>query len=128
MTSINLFIEKQIEKKYVFVGDIDSINIEIINKSHKFLKNKVKYILLCNIKDVSKRLEKLRSSLAINEIHNPFNFQNLNKNCLNYFNIEDVSREKYINLINQINVSNYLANSSKIDLVTLPIDKSLFKK
>ena len=64
------------KKKYVFVGDIDSINIEIINKSHKFLKNKVKYILLCNIKDVSKRLEKLRSSLAINEIHNPFNFQN----------------------------------------------------
>ena len=116
------------KKKYVFVGDIDSINIEIINKSHKFLKNKVKYILLCNIKDVSKRLEKLRSSLAINEIHNPFNFQNLNKNCLNYFNIEDVSREKYINLINQINVSNYLANLSKIDLVTLPIDKSLFKK
>ena len=116
------------KKKLVFIGDIDSINVEIINKSHKTLKNKVEYILLCNIRDISKYLEKFGSKIAINEIYNPLNFQNLNKNCLNCYNIEDISKEKYKNLINQINLSNYLANLSKIDLVTMPINKSLFKK
>jgi len=117
-----------LKKKLVFIGDIDSINIEIINKSHKTLKNKVEYILLCNIKDISKYLEKLGSKIEINEIYDPLNFQNLKKNSLNCYNIEDISKEKYKNLINQINLSNYLANSSKIDLVTMPINKSLFKK
>lgn len=116
------------KKKLVFVGDIDSINIELINKSHKRLKNKVDYILLCNINDLSKHLNKLGSRLMINEIYDPLNFQNNNKHYLNCFNIENISKEKYKNLINQIHVSNYLANSSKIDLVTLPINKFLFKK
>ena len=116
------------KKKLVFIGDIDSINLEIINKSHKTLKNKVKYILLCNIRDISIYLEKLGSKIKINEIFDPLNFQNLKKNSLNCYNIEDISKEKYKNLINQINLSNYLANSSKIDLVTMPINKSLFKK
>jgi 4-hydroxythreonine-4-phosphate dehydrogenase len=117
-----------LKKKLVFIGDIDSINVEIINKSHKTIKNKVKYILLCNIRDISKYLEKLGSKIEINEIYDPLNFQNLKKNSLNCYNIEDISKEKYKNLINQINLSNYLANSSKIDLVTMPINKSLFKK
>ena len=56
------------KKKFVFFGDIDSINIEIIHKSHKFLKNKVKYILLGNIKELSKYLKKIQSKLNINEI------------------------------------------------------------
>lgn len=116
------------KKKLIFIGDIDSINIEIINKSHKTLKNKVKYILLCNIRDVSKYLKKLGSKIEINEIYDPLNFQNLKKNCLNCYNIEDISKEKYKNLINQINFSNYIASSSKIDLVTMPINKSIFKK
>ena len=37
---IILYMEKQIEK-IVFIGDIDSINIELIYKAHKILKNKV---------------------------------------------------------------------------------------
>ena len=116
------------KKKLVFVGDIDSINIELVNRSHKKLKNKVDYILLCNINDLSKYLYKLGSKLKINEIYDPLNFQNLNKHSLNCFNIENVSREKYKNLLNQIHISNYFANISQIDLVTLPINKSLFKK
>ena len=116
------------KKKLVFVGDTDSINIELIDKSHMSLKNKVQYILLCSTKDLSKYLKKLGSKLSINEIYNPLNFQNYKKNYLNCFNIEDISKEKYKNLINQINISNYLANASKIDLITLPINKSLFKK
>ena len=116
------------KEKLVFVGDVDSINIEIIDKSHKFLKKKVKYTLICNIKVVSKYLKKLGSNLTINEIYNPLNLKSCDDDSLNCFNIDDVSNEKYKNLINQINISNYLANFSKTDLVTLPINKSLFKK
>ena len=31
-------------------------------------------------------------------------------------------------MINQINIANYISNCTKIDLVTLPINKSIFKK
>jgi len=117
-----------LKEKLVFVGDVDSINIEIIDKSHKFLKKKVKYTLICNIKVVSKYLKKIGSNLTINEIYNPLNLKSCDDDSLNCFNIDDVSNEKYKNLINQINISNYLANFSKTDLVTLPINKSLFKK
>ena len=116
------------KKKFVFLGDENSINIEIINKSHKFLKNKVKYILLGNIKDLSKYLDNIQSKLDINEIHNPLSFENYNHESLNLFNIDHIGKKKYKNLINQIKIANYLANSSQIDLVTLPINKSLFKK
>ena len=40
--------KQKIKKKYIFLGDLDSINIELIIKSFDFLKNKVKYILICN--------------------------------------------------------------------------------
>ena len=116
------------KKKFVFIGDTDSINLEIVQKSHKLLKNKVKYILIGNIKDIYKYLKKIKSNLNINEIINPLDFENYNHNSLNIFNIENISKKKYLNLINQIQVSNYLSNNSKIDLVTLPINKALFKK
>lgn len=116
------------KKKYVFLGDIDSINIELVFKSHGYLKNKVKYILLGNIYDFTKYCKALKSKLKINEINDPIGFKNYDNQTLNVFNIENVSEEKYKNLINQINVSNYLANLTKFDLVTLPINKSIFKK
>ena len=106
------------------MGDENSINIEIINKSHNYLKNKVKYILLGNIK-LSRYLNKL-INLKINEIHNPLSLKIIIQR-LNIFNIDHVSKKKYKNLINQINIANYLANI-QIDLVTLPINKSLFKR
>ena len=116
------------KKKFVFIGDVESINLEIIQKSHKLLKNKVKYILIGNIKDINKYLKKIKSNLNINEIINPLDFENYNHNSLNIFNIENISKKRYLNLINQIQISNYLSNNSKIDLVTLPINKALFKK
>ena len=116
------------KKKIVFIGDIDSINIEIINKSHKLLKSKIKYIFIGNIKEINKYLEKIQSKLGINEIIDPLNFEYYNPNSLNIYNIENISKKKYINLINQIQICNYLSNKSKIDLVTLPINKVVFKK
>jgi len=117
-----------LKKKFVFIGDIDSINLEIVQKAHKILKNKVKYILLGNINESYKYLKKIQSKLVINEIINPLNIENYNSSCLNFFNIENISKKKYVNLINQIHICNYLSNTSKIDLITLPINKALFKR
>ena len=116
------------KKKFVFLGDLDSINLELIHNSHNYLKKKVEYILLGNIKDASKYLSKINSKIEINEIYNPLNFENYNKNNLNLFNIENITKEKYRILLNQLNIANHLSNSSQIDLVTLPINKSVFKK
>ena len=116
------------KKKFVFLGDLDSINLELIHNSHNYLKNKVEYILLGNIKDASKYLSKINSNLEINEIYNPLNFENYKKNNLNFFNIENIHKEKHQTLLNQLSIVNHLSNSSQIDLVTLPINKSVFKK
>mgnify|MGYP000503955026 CR=1 FL=1 len=116
------------KKKFVFLGDLDSINLELIHNSHNYLKNKVEYILLGNIKDASKYLSKINSKIEINEIYNPLNFENYKKNNLNFFNIENIYKEKYQILLNQLSIANHLSNSTQIDLVTLPINKSVFKK
>lgn len=116
------------KKKFVFLGDLDSINLELIHNSHNYLKNKVKYILLGNIKDTSKYLSKINSKIEINEIYNPLNFENYKKNTLNFFNIDNIHKKKHQILLNQLSIANHLSNSSQIDLVTLPINKSVFKK
>ena len=43
---------------------------------------------------------------------------------LNIFNIRNISNKKYINLLNQIKIANKLANITKFDLITMPINKS----
>ena len=116
------------KKKFVFLGDLDSINLELIHNSHYYLKNKVEYILLGNIKDASKYLSKINSKIEINEIYNPLNFENYKKDTLNFFNIENIHKEKHLTLLNQLSIANHLSNSSQVDLVTLPINKSVFKK
>ncbi len=116
------------KKKFVLIGDIDSINLEIINKSHNLLKNKIQYLLLGNINEATNYLKRIQSNLKINEIYNPIKFEGYDANYLNFFNIDNISKKKYENLLNQINIANYFSNSLKIDLVTLPVNKSLFKK
>ena len=52
----NLFMKKQkIKKKFIFLGEEDSINIELIINLSIF-KNKVHYILLCNKEDIIKNI------------------------------------------------------------------------
>ena len=115
-------------KKYVFLGDCNSLNIEIICKSFKKLKKNNSYILLGNINELRKYLRKLRSSIMVNEIINPYNFKECDDNYLNIFNIENISNEKYKNILNQIQIANILANKTKRDLITMPINKSIIKK
>jgi len=125
----NLFMEKQlIKKKFILLGEIESINIELIIKSFSFVKHKVYYVLLCNRNDIVKNNYFKKSKIKIKEIINPIDFSNYNKSMLNIFNIENISKEKYANLLNQIKVANYLSNITKYDLITMPINKAIFKK
>tara|TARA_B100000963_G_C22606591_1_gene662803 strand:+ start:1274 stop:2188 length:915 start_codon:yes stop_codon:yes gene_type:complete len=121
-------MKKSKTKKYIFLGDIDSINIELVIKSFNFLKHKVNYILICNKNDFLKSLFFKKSKLKINEILDPINFSIYKKDCVNIYNIENISQKKHINLINQIKISNNLANTTKYDLITMPINKTIFKK
>ena len=114
-------------KKYVFLGDCNSLNIEIICKSFKRLKKNKSYILLGNINELRKYLRKLRSSIIVNEIINPYNFKECDNNYLNIFNIENISNEKYKNILNQIQIANIIANKTRRDLITMPINKSIIK-
>ncbi len=72
--------KQKIKNKYVLLGDIDSINIEIIIKSFKYLKNKVNYLIICNKNDLANN-----TYLKLNEIFDPISFKNYNQNKLNYF-------------------------------------------
>ena len=117
-----------IKKKYVFLGEVNSINIELIIKSFSELKNKVDYILICNISDLIKNNFYKKNKIEINEILDPISFINYRKDMLNIFNIRNISNKKYINLLNQIKIANKLANITKFDLITMPINKAIFKK
>ena len=115
-------------KKYVFLGDTDSINIEIIAKSHNYLKKKLQYVVIGNKKELIEYLIKIKLDIKVNEITDPISFKNYKKTCINIFNTENIHKEKYRNLLNQINLSNELSCNTKFDLITMPINKSIFKK
>lgn len=114
--------------KYVFVGDDNSINIELICNSFKKLKSITKYIIIGEINNFRNYQNKIGSKIEINEILNPYDFSKCKFNKLNFFNIPNVKTKKIDNLINQINISNFLCNKTKNDLITMPINKFLFKK
>ena len=92
-----------------------------------FLKKKVKYIICANLNTIQKEIEISNSKLDINEIIDPLNFNQVNPNKLNIFNINSGSN-KFHNMISQLNICNYLCNKTKYDLVTMPINKSIFKQ
>ncbi len=116
------------KRKYIFIGDIDSINVEIICNSHNFLKTKLKYIIICNKFELCNYIKKIKSKVEINEIFDPINFSDHKINSLNIYNIDRQHSKKYKNLLNQLDISNGLSNSTGYDLITMPIDKSIFKK
>ena len=129
MISKNLSMKNNsIKKKFVFLGDTDSINIEIIVRSHSYLRDKVKYIVIGNKLELEKYLKRLKTNIKINEILDPVSFKDYKKNFINIFNVTNIYKEKYKNLFNQLKVSNQLSLDTKYDLVTMPIDKSIFKK
>ena len=116
------------KNKYVFIGDDNSINIELICNSFKKLKSITNYIIIGEINNFRNYQNKIGSKIEINEILNPYDFSKCKSNKLNFFNIPNDKTKKIDNLINQINISNFLCNKTKNDLITMPINKFLFKK
>lgn len=115
------------KNKIIYLGEIESINLELISKSFFFLKDKVRYIVVANIKIISESNEIINNYIKINEILDPINFTDYKINCLNVYNI-DIGSTKFSQMINQINFCNKICKLKKYDLITMPIDKYLFKK
>lgn len=115
------------KNKYIFFGEENSVNLEIICKSFYKLKKNIRYIIIGDLDLIKNELYKLNSLLQINEVHDPFNFDRLDDNKLNIFNVLK-SKSKIENLLFQIHISNYLSNNTGFDLITMPINKHLFKK
>lgn len=116
----------KIKNKYVFLGEVNSINIELIVKSFNQLKHKINYIIIGDIKDIIQGLNLLKSKLPIKEILDPLNFNDLNHDKLNIYNITS-EKKKIDKLLHQIEICNLLANQTQNDLVTMPINKIIFK-
>lgn len=116
------------KKKYVFIGDLDSINLEIIVKSHKKLFKEIEYILIGDIFEIKNYLKKINSTLQINEILDPIRFNDYKIGNLNIFNIKSPFKRKYEKIIHQLKLSNNLSMNTGIDLVTMPINKDVIKK
>ena len=115
------------KNKYVFLGDIDSINLELIFKSFNKIKNKVKYLVIGNIHEAYEYLGKVKNTININEVFDPLNFKELNSNFINFYHIAPF-KNKIDNMLAQIKLCNQLCNLTNFDLITLPIKKSIFKK
>ena len=62
-------------------------------------QNKVDYLILCNLKEFKKDILFNKSKIEINEIYDPIKFKNYKRYKLNVFNIEDISKQKYVNLL-----------------------------
>ena len=120
-------LKKDLINKVVFLGEINSINLEIICNSFEQLKNKVNYYIVGSKYKIEKYLKRINNNnIQINYIKDPINF-NLKKNFLNIFDVS-YSKSDFDELNIQIRLCNYICNLTGYDLVTMPIDKSVFKK
>lgn len=115
------------KNKYVFLGDIDSINLELIFRSFNKIKNKVKYLVIGNIYEAYQYSRRVKKVIEINEVFDPLNFKELDSNFINFYHIAPF-KNKIDNMLTQINFCNLLCNLTNFDLITLPIKKSTFKE
>ena len=116
------------KNKYVFIGEDNSVNLEIISKSHEFIKKKTRYLLIGNYSFSLNYLKKINCNIDLKKINNPLDFESLDINKLNIFDIYNINKSKSDNLINQIKFCNFLSNITGKDLITMPINKSIIKK
>ena len=115
--------------KLVFVGDLKSINLELIVNSNNYLvKKKIKYILIGDIFKIKEYFIKINANEELFEIFNFNEILFLKKKAIFVFNIHSNQLNKSTLILNQINISNNLSKLNLFDLVTMPINKSVIKK
>ena len=80
-------------------------------------QNKVKYIIIGNKDDLQKYQKKIKNNLKINTIIDPYDFDKVDSNLLNIFNVDHISKKKFENLLNQIKIANLISRNTRIDLI-----------
>ena len=120
---------KVLNNKLIFVGDLNSINLEIIAKSYKHLtKKNIKIILIGDIDEIQKYFIRIRFKVSIVELFSIEDHLNFNNKNIFIFHAGSNSTDKPNLILNQIVVSNNLSKHKSYDLITMPIDKSIIKK
>ena len=118
-----------LNNKLIFVGDLNSINLEIIAKSYKHLtKKNIKIILIGDIDKIQKYFIRIRFKVSIVELFSIEDHLNFNNKNIFIFHAGSNSTDKPNLILNQIVISNNLSKHKSFDLITMPIDKSIIKK
>ena len=118
-----------LNNKLIFVGDLNSINLEIIAKSYKHLtKKNIKIILIGDIDKIQKYFIRIRFRVSIVELFSIEDHLNFNNKNIFIFHAGSNSTDKPNLILNQIVISNNLSKHKSCDLITMPIDKSIIKK
>jgi 4-hydroxythreonine-4-phosphate dehydrogenase len=129
MRNLQIMYTKTSNNKLIFVGDLKSVNLEIIAKSYKQLtKKNMKIILIGNAHEIKKYFERIKFKVKIIELFNIEDHQNFNSRNVFIFHIGSNSIDKPKMILNQIVISNNLSKHKSYDLITMPIDKSIIKK
>ena len=120
---------KTLNNKLIFVGDLKSVNLEIIAKSYKqLIKKNIKIILIGNIDETKEYFVKIKFKIKIIELFSIEDHLNFNNKNIFIFNVGSNSIDKPNMILNQIVISNNLSKHKSYDLITMPIDKSIIKK
>lgn len=120
---------KILNNKIIYVGDLKSINLEIIAKSYNLLiKKNVNIILIGDINKIQSYFFKINFRTKIIELFDINEVSKYHKKVIFVFNIGSDLINKPNLIINEIQISSNLAKFYSKDLVTMPINKSIIKK
>lgn len=118
-----------LNNKLVFVGDLYSVNLEIIANSYNYLtKNKIKIILIGDIIEIKKYFYKIKFQRNVIELLSIDDHINFKHNSIFIFNCASNLVNKTNLILNQIRISSNLSKNQSYDLITMPINKSVIKK
>ncbi len=110
-----------LNNKLIFVGDLNSINLEIIAKSYKYLtKKNIKIILIGDIDKIQKYFIRIRFRVSVVELFSVEDHLNFNNKNIFIFHASSNSTDKPNLILNQIVISNNLSKHKSYDLITMP--------
>ena len=120
---------KILNNKIIFVGDLKSINLEIVANSYKDLINKkIKIILIGELSTINNYFQKIRFKVKIIELFDINDHYFFMDACIFVFNTGSEFTKKSDLILNQIKISNNLSKLYSSDLITMPINKSVIKQ
>jgi 4-hydroxythreonine-4-phosphate dehydrogenase len=120
---------KILNNKIIYVGDLKSVNLEIIAKSYNLLiKKKINIILIGDIIKIQNYFLKIKFKTKLIELFDLNEISKYHKKGVFVFNICSNLINKSNLILNEIQISSNLAKLYSKDLITMPINKSIIKK